>query len=196
MCYGWWQPARQERNSPRVEIPARGRKKYLRQLDPYVRKQVNRDHLVSISAGGISVPGEAWQFTYNSISLTDPFASAAHGSTALLATAQQTPIISGGPGPSSFTYDTHAELTQYTTPMGGSLSWTYQNFTYNGNIQMNELATRGMNDSAASLTNTWTLSHGSGDNTRTYHALTYIIDTGASSQKIYGSGVRPREAPS
>ncbi len=48
-------------------------------------------HLTSIQPG-VYLPGEAWQFSYATATLTDPFAGASYGSIALLAGAQPTPI--------------------------------------------------------------------------------------------------------
>jgi hypothetical protein len=80
-------------------------------------------------------------------------------------------------------------MTQYTAPMGGTLSWGYQSFTYTGAATVREVNSRSMNDSVANnFTNSWTLSHPSTDSSLTYHSSTDIHDNGAGSHKVYGSG--------
>ena len=81
-------------------------------------------------------------------------------------------------------------MTQYTAPMGGTLSWWYAPFTYTGAATMREVTSRSMNDSVAnSFTNTWALTHPPGDSSLTYHSSTDILDNGALSHKVYGTGM-------
>ena len=139
-------------------------------------------HLTSIHGSAV-FQNEQWQFGYNTVTLTDPFAGASYGATTMLASV--TAVPTGYVPPSFFSYNTSGEMTQYTSAMGGTLSWTYQPFTYSASVKVREVNSRSMNDAAANnFTNSWTFSHPSGDSSLTYHSSTTILDNGAESQKV------------
>ena len=103
--------------------------------------------------------------------------------------------VSAQPNPpptATFTFDLAAELTQYVTPLGGSMSWIYANNAYAGNVILREVTTRSMNQGAGGFTNSHTLSHPSTCDTAggAYHACTQILDSGACSKKIYYSAAQ------
>jgi hypothetical protein len=130
-------------------------------------------------------PGEAWALTYASGNLASPLSSATYGATELLATLQQ--INGQTPPPAHFSYNGSAEMTQYITGMGGSISWVYSSNAYSGNVTLREVTSRSMNQGAGGFTNSHTLSHPTAcDPTGgAYHACTQIVDNGAGSKKIY-----------
>ena len=108
-------------------------------------------HLTSIAG----VPGESWLLTYSNASFSSPITGTSFGAADMLATLQQNWAFGGQPPPAAaFSYNSGAELTQYTTPMGGSISWGYRSFTYAGNISLREVNTRSMNQGAGGFTNT------------------------------------------
>ncbi len=142
-------------------------------------------HLTSISGPA----GESWQMTYAALNLASPISSSAFGGVQTLASLKQVPVYNdpNPPPAATFNYDAGAEMTGYTTPLGGSLTWVYSSNAYASNITLREVSSRSVNAGAGGFTNSHTLTHPSACDPSggSYHGCTQILDNGAGSKKIY-----------
>jgi hypothetical protein len=139
---------------------------------------------------GFYTPTGAYTLSYNNTSLKDPFGGAVFGNTSLLSS-----FTTNGLGTShQFTYYSNAsgtssgEMTQVTTPLGGTLGWTYRTYNYSGpNLSYREVATRTMSSGSFSgaVSNSWTTSTDTG---ASQHATWTIADSGANSSKVWTFG--------
>jgi hypothetical protein len=154
-------------------------------------------HLTAISTS-VAANGETYNFGYLPLSqLESPFATTpTFGSAAVLQS------VSGANlhGPYTFQYYLSAqpnspgtdELVQVTTPMGGSLGWSFTAFTYGNGMTYREVNSRTM-ASGGSLnpwTNTWSVTlHANA----TVHDSATVADSGAHSSKVwtYLTGLGP-----
>jgi RHS repeat-associated protein len=140
-------------------------------------------HLASVMGPG----GESWTLTYTSSGLNSPFAGASYGSTQLLTGLQLSNVGAVQPPSARFAYNGSGEMTQYTTPLGGIISWVYSPNTYSSNVSQREVTSRAVNQGAGGFTNTHTLSHPAPCEPAqgAFHTCTQILDAGAGSKKIY-----------
>ena len=120
--------------------------------------------------------GENYSFAYYSNQpLADPFSSVSYGTTTLLFTVSSTGLPSTG-----FQYWTGAgELSLMSTPLGGTMDWSYGTYTYSGNRRYREVVTRHLTPQTGS-TNTWNFTRESGSD---LHPSTVLADVGAGTQK-------------
>jgi hypothetical protein len=141
-------------------------------------------HLTSISCGNLGTP-ENYGFNYlESQPLSSPISGASYGTTTLLQSVTVTGLGIGH----SFQYSSSGsgEMTQLTTPLGGSLQWAYRTFTYSGGISVREVQTRYLQTLPGAAWWTYSLSHDdSYDAGQAYHWYTQISDQGAGTSKIY-----------
>src|SRR6185437_13303426 len=77
---------------------------------------------------------EQYNLQFSSQSLFSPIDASSQGTTQLLTGISITNLGAGH----TFTYGTGGELATITTPLGGTLGWTYGTPTYQGNIQIRE----------------------------------------------------------
>jgi RHS repeat-associated protein len=132
---------------------------------------------------------ENYTFSYlENQPLASPFTSAAFPNTTYLQSVAAVgppgvpPLTqqNGQPLATSFQYAAGSgEMTQMTTPLGGTLSWQYRTFTYpSSGISLREVLSRTMGQ------NTWNMWHSDGSDTY-YHIGSGVNDTGAGSWKDY-----------
>jgi hypothetical protein len=77
------------------------------------------------------------------------------------------------------------ELTQASTPSGGSLAWGYGTYTYAGSgLSYREVQTRQISPSTG-VTYSWNITR---DNNPTLHALATVADLGALTSKVWTFG--------
>lgn len=101
-------------------------------------------HLTGISS--TPAPAENYAFGYTSLNLTSPFNGAAYGTVSALSTVT-TPGLNTS---HQFAYNTSAEMTQVTTPLGGTLGWGYGTNTYTAaGRSYREVSSRTMSSGAA-----------------------------------------------
>ncbi|MBV9746957.1 MAG: hypothetical protein JO099_24610, partial [Acidobacteriia bacterium] len=155
------------------------------------------NHLTSISCGNLGTY-ENYGFNYlESQPYSSPISGASYGTTALLQS-----IVVTGPSSSnplnighSFQYDSSGEMTQMTTPLGGSLQWAYRTFTYAGNISLREVQYRNMQSLPGASWWSWVFTRpDSYDANQTYHEWTDIHDGSVGTyrdywQSVYGNGL-------
>lgn len=86
-----------------------------------------------------------------------------------------------------FAYNGSAEMTQVTTPLGGTLGWGYGTNTYTATGRSyREVWSRTM--SSGSMSNTWYL--GNDGNPATLHTFNSISDSGANASKVWWFNTR------
>jgi RHS repeat-associated protein len=90
----------------------------------------------------------------------------------------------------TFGYASSGEMTSFTTPLGGTLGWTYRSFLYSGGVTVRELQNRTVSAVAGS-SNSVSFGHSDSEDTNPpgLHAWISIYDSGAQSTKFYSSGV-------
>jgi hypothetical protein len=123
---------------------------------------------------------ESYTFTYlNNQTVSSPFSPTQNTVAILLQSATTT-----GLGVSaSFLYGLGTgEMTQMTTPLGGSLSWQYRTYTYSGNRSYREVQTRQMTPLAGQTGNTWNITL---DNASNLHTTATVADVGAGTSKVW-----------
>ena len=130
---------------------------------------------------------EAYQFSYSSnTQIRSPFSTSGNNFWPANLLTAVTVTMPEGPISHQFAYfgNVTNELTQVTTPLGGTLGWGYQTFTYGGNggPAYREVRQRNM-QASASFSNSWTI-----DPTGSSHTQTTLSDTGASTSKVWTFG--------
>jgi RHS repeat-associated protein len=136
-------------------------------------------HLASIAS--YLSPGEQYTFSYGSVSLTAPssMGGGSFGTTSLLNSVTSTGLNTAH----QFSY-ANGEMTQVTTPLGGTLGWSYRDSQYaSGTPKYREVASR--TAPINGTTNTWNFTTDSGT---TQHATVMVSDTGANSTKVWTFG--------
>jgi len=126
--------------------------------------------------------GENYTLTYlTGQTLKEPFTMTAVGTTALLAAVG----VTGLGAVNSFQYGLGTgEMTQTTTPLGGSLAWTYQSNTHAGpGRTYREVQTRST-PSIDGNTSAWNVTF---DNNAYVHGTAKVSDVRAGSQKVWTS---------
>ena len=85
-----------------------------------------------------------------------------------------------------FTYNGSGELTQVTTPLGGTLGWGYRTYLYTGTGRSyREVTTRQMTKASGGTQATWNVTPVDG---ATQHGSTTVSDLGANSSKVWTFG--------
>src|ERR1035437_9367820 len=137
-------------------------------------------HLTGINDGIRAA--EDYSFTYGYSTLASPFTGTAFG----MATGLQTVTVLNLNIVYSLQYGQGTgELTQVTTPTGGSLGWGYRTYTYAGSgVSYREVQTRQMSP-AAGVTYSWNLTL---DSNPTLHASAVLSDLGANASKVWTFG--------
>jgi hypothetical protein len=109
-------------------------------------------HLVSLVS---SFGGESCTFQYlTNQTLKAPFAGELFGTATLLQMVTTTGLNIG----TNFQYDqTSGELTQMTTPLGGSLLWHYRTYTYSGSRKYREVDSRQLTVSSGAVPWSWSI---------------------------------------
>jgi RHS repeat-associated protein len=126
---------------------------------------------------------ESYSFSYATQPLNSPFSpSISYGSITYL----QSMTIYGLGISHQFQYDSTGtgELTQMTTPLGGTLQWQYRAFAYGSGISLREVQTRQMASLSGATPNSWSFTY-DGTSSPTYHASTTISDAGTGTSKTY-----------
>ena len=118
---------------------------------------------------------EKYTFTTAAASLYEPFTGGYTGSTYVL----QSAAVTGLGIAHQFQYNNSAELTQVTTPLGGVLSWAYNNYT---GRNYREVQYRYMQAGPTSPQYSWTITPAG---TGSWYTSTTVFDNGAGSQKAY-----------
>jgi hypothetical protein len=134
-------------------------------------------HLTSIQ-NSVSSP-ENYTFSYSgNQTLLSPFTGQTFGAAKFLQSIGNT-----GLGVStSFQYTaTSGEMTQMTTPLGGSLLWSYRTYTYSGGRNYREVLTRQMVPQAGAEAWTWNVTLDSNTN---LHGAATVADVGAGTTKV------------
>ncbi len=129
-------------------------------------------HLTSI-ANTIGT-AENYIFTPASQTLTSPFNSTSYGPWTTLASVKQAVTNQT----TSFQYNASGELTQMTTPFGGSLSWTHGNATYTGSVTQRQVQSRSLVTGVGAQASSYTI-------TGTPGASATVNDASGHSQKIW-----------
>ena len=137
-------------------------------------------HLVSVDTPlGNS---ESYRFTIaTGQSVSAPFGTGTW-STALLQS-----IATNGVGTKhQLTYNGSGELTQVTTPLGGTLGWGYRTYLYTGTGRSyREVTTRQMTKASGGTQANWNVTPVNG---ATQHGSTTVSDLGANSSKVWTFG--------
>lgn len=138
-------------------------------------------HLTGITNAVLS--GENYSFSYGYGSLASPFTGTAFG----MATALQTVTVSYLNISYNLLYALGTgQLTQATTPAGGSLAWGYRTYMYSGSgSSYREVQTRQMSPSAG-VTYSWNINLGNND--ALLHASATVSDLGANASKVWTFG--------
>jgi YD repeat-containing protein len=132
-------------------------------------------HLTSFTCGQNS-----YTMNYSSASLADPFAGGSFGTATLLSGLTNNGLNTAH----QFAYNSSAEMTQLTTPLGGVMGWSYRTYTYSAtNRGFREVLSR--TAVIQGTTNTWNMSTDTG---ATQHATWTVSDTGANSSKVWSIG--------
>ena len=136
-------------------------------------------HLTGItSANGGS---ENYTFSYDGLSLVDPFTSAAFGATKKLTSLLNvTPNLS-----TSFQYSAAGEMTQVTLPYGGTIAWSYAGWRYANWKRYREVSGRTVNPGSPATPITHTFSVDAGDTGRQIHTFRTVEDPAAGALKYY-----------
>ena len=133
--------------------------------------------------------GTAEQYTFSPLNgkpLYSPIDGSAQGTTTLL---EGIAVTGMGVG-HSFTYGTGGEMSSLTTPLGGTLGWTYGTPTYEGTIQIREVRGRTMVPVSGGSTYSWSFGYNtSSDGSQGFHQSTTLTDLGANTQKVYTPAV-------
>ena len=82
-----------------------------------------------------------------------------------------------------FTYNASGEMTQVTTPLGGTLGWSYRTYTYSA--AGDRVPRGGLADDVwrqRAMSNTWNMTTDAG---ATQHATWTVSDVGANSSKVW-----------
>jgi RHS repeat-associated protein len=135
-------------------------------------------HLIASTGPSL---GEAYTFSYSGFSLADPFVSGAYGTWQKLVSVGTTGLGAAH----QFGYNGTGELTQATTPLGGTLGWSYCSYTYSGpGIAYREVQSRTMSSGTFSgaMSNTWNMTTDTG---ASQHATWTVSDAGANSSKVW-----------
>jgi RHS repeat-associated protein len=138
-------------------------------------------HLIQVSGP----KGETFTFSYlEGQPLSSPFDGSSFGSTVFLQSAEQT-----GLGVSNtFQYSGYGEMSQYTTPLGGSLQWQYRTFTYATGVSLREVQGRSAIWQAGAAPQSHSFYHDDAE-TVAYslpiHYWTAVYDWGANSWKFW-----------
>ncbi len=149
--------------------------------------QYNTDpipHLLTIT-NWVST-SESYSFNYSAgQSLIPPF-----GGTQTTTTLLHSVTVTGLNVANTFVYDGSGQMTSFTTPLGGQLTWGYRTFKYSGNVSVEEVQSRTMTAVAGS-SNSWSFGHPSSEDITppTVHAWVRIFDNGPQTAKYYYGSV-------
>jgi hypothetical protein len=136
-------------------------------------------------ANAVGTP-ENYTFSTTSQTLLDPFTSTNFGSPAIL----QSVTVAGLGIAHQFQYDTSAEMTQLTTPLGGTLSWTYRTNAYAAR-NYREVGIRYMQAIFNGTRYGWNIDHdgvaccNSTASNPNWHTSAVVADWAVGSQKVY-----------